>query len=78
MKKLLWHIGNSVDSATDIQKEHFMKKRLAHRVWECKYHIVWVPKNRRKAVYAKVKRDIGKILRRLYNEVLKNGPGVTS
>ena len=42
-----------------------MKKSLAHTVWECKYHIVWVPKNRRKIIYGKLKRDIGKILRKL-------------
>lgn len=42
-----------------------MKKNLAHTVWECKYHIVWVPKNRRKIVYGKLKRDIGAILRKL-------------
>ena len=42
-----------------------MKKRLAHTVWECKYHIVWVPKNRRKIVYGKLKRDIGKSFRKL-------------
>ncbi len=42
-----------------------MKRSLAHTVWECKYHIVWVPKNRRKVVYGKLKRDIGQILRKL-------------
>jgi len=48
-----------------------MKRSLAHTVWECKYHIVWVPKNRRKVVYGKLKRDIGQILRKLseYNGV---------
>ena len=42
-----------------------MKKSLSHTVWECKYHIVWVPKNRRKIIYGSLKKDIGKILRRL-------------
>ena len=42
-----------------------MKKSLAHSVWECKYHIVWVPKNRRKIIYGKLRKDIGAILRRL-------------
>ena len=42
-----------------------MKKSLAHTVWECKYHIVWVPKNRRKVAYGKLKKDIGQILRKL-------------
>ena len=31
--------------------------RLAHSVWDCKYHVVWIPKYRRKELYGK-KRDI--------------------
>ena len=42
-----------------------MKKTLAHTTWECKYHIVWVPKNRRKVIYGKLKGDVGQILRKL-------------
>ena len=42
-----------------------MKRSLAHTVWECKYHIVWVPKNRRKIIYGKLRKEIGFILRRL-------------
>ncbi|OOP56161.1 MAG: IS200/IS605 family transposase [Candidatus Brocadia carolinensis] len=34
-------------------------------MWECKYHIVWVPKRRRKVVYGKLREEIGTILRRL-------------
>ena len=41
------------------------KNTLAHTTWECKYHIVWAPKYRRKIVYGKLKADIGKILRDL-------------
>ena len=42
-----------------------MKKSLAHTVWECKYHIVWVSKNRRKIIFGKLRKEIGAILRRL-------------
>ena len=42
-----------------------MKKSLSHTVWECKYHVVWVPKKRRKIVYGKLRKEIGEILRRL-------------
>jgi len=41
------------------------KNTLAHTTWECKYHIVWAPKYRRRIVYGKLKADIGKILREL-------------
>lgn len=42
-----------------------MKNSLSHTVWECKYHVVWVPKNRRKVIYGKLRQEIGTILRRL-------------
>ena len=38
---------------------------LSHSKWRCQYHIVFAPKFRRKEIYAKIKRDIGKILRKL-------------
>ena len=31
--------------------------RLAHSVWDCKYHVVWIPKYRRKELYG-AKRQI--------------------
>jgi len=42
-----------------------VKQNLSHTVWECKYHIVWVPKKRRKVVYGKLRKELGTILRRL-------------
>ena len=38
---------------------------LSHTKWNCKYHIVFAPKYRRKEIYLKIKNDIGKILRQL-------------
>ena len=38
------------------------RNSLAHTKWECKYHIVFAPKFRRKIIYGKIKADIGKIL----------------
>ena len=38
---------------------------LSHSKWRCQYHIVFAPKFRRKEIYAKIKSDIGKILRKL-------------
>lgn len=38
---------------------------LSHCVWNCKYHIVFAPKYRRKVIYDKIKTDIGQILRKL-------------
>jgi putative transposase len=38
---------------------------LSHTKWECKYHIVFAPKFRRKEIFGKLKTDIGQILRQL-------------
>jgi putative transposase len=38
---------------------------LSHTKWNCMYHIVFTPKYRRKAIYGKIRSDIGKYLRRL-------------
>jgi len=37
----------------------------AHVKWDCKYHVVILPKYRRKTLYGRVRRDVGKILREL-------------
>ena len=38
---------------------------LSHTKWNCKYHIVFAPKYRRKVFYREKRRAIGKILRQL-------------
>ena len=51
------------------KEEYFMKEvsneSLAHTTWNCKYHIVFAPKYRRKIFYGEHKQEIGKILREL-------------
>ena len=37
----------------------------AHVKWECKYHVVIIPKYRRKVLYGEVRRQLGDILRDL-------------
>ena len=38
---------------------------LAHAKWECKYHVVWIPKYRRQALYAELRKHLGPVLREL-------------
>ena len=38
---------------------------LSHTKWNCKYHIVFAPKYRRKAFYGSNRLEIGAILREL-------------
>lgn len=40
-------------------------KSTTHSKYRCQYHIVFAPKYRRKEIYGKLKRDVGKILRKL-------------
>jgi putative transposase len=36
-----------------------------HTRWNCRYHIVWAPKFKRKIIYGKYRKEIGAILRKL-------------
>jgi putative transposase len=38
---------------------------LKHTTWDCKYHVVFIPKYRRKALYAQLRRDLGPVFRDL-------------
>ena len=38
---------------------------LSHTRWECKYHVVFIPKYRRKALFGQIRRDFGEIFHRL-------------
>ncbi len=38
---------------------------LSHTKWDCKYHIVFIPKCRRKVLYGKVRRNLGEVLHEL-------------
>jgi putative transposase len=38
---------------------------LSHSVWDCKYHIVWIPKCRKKELYGEVAQYLGEIFHEL-------------
>jgi putative transposase len=38
---------------------------LKHTTWECKYHVVFIAKCRRKVLYAQLQRDLGAVFRDL-------------
>ena len=38
---------------------------LSHSKWECKYHVVFIPKYRRKALYGELRQHLGEVFRRL-------------
>ena len=41
--------------------------KISHTSWNCKYHVVFTPKYRRKAFYGSRRLEIGAILRKLCN-----------
>ena len=38
---------------------------LSHTKWECKYHIVFIPKYRKKALYGALRQQLGEVLKQL-------------
>ena len=40
-------------------------RTLNHTEWECKYHVVFIPKYRRKVIYGQVRADLKEVFRRL-------------
>jgi putative transposase len=40
-------------------------KTLNHTKWECKYHVVFIPKMRRKVLYGELRRYLGEVFRGL-------------
>ncbi|HEU19477.1 MAG TPA: IS200/IS605 family transposase [Deltaproteobacteria bacterium] len=38
---------------------------LNHTTWECKYHVIWIPKCRRKAIYEQLRQYLGSTFRDL-------------
>ena len=49
------HNGKEV-TMTDYQ-------RLQHTLWECKYHVVFIPKYRRKALFTALRQELGPMFR---------------
>lgn len=43
-------------------------KKLNHTTWDCKYHIVFIPKGRRKVIYGNLRSRLGVLFRDLANQ----------
>ena len=37
-------------------------QRLTHTTWDCKYHVVFIPKKRKKMIFGAIRRHLGKVL----------------
>lgn len=39
--------------------------KLNHTTWDCKCHLIWIPKYRKKLIYGNLRKYLGEILREL-------------
>jgi REP-associated tyrosine transposase len=39
--------------------------KLSHTTWECKYHLIWIPKYRKKVIYGQLRKYLGEVFRDL-------------
>ena len=45
-----------------------IQQSLNYTVWECKYHIVWIPKYRRKVLFKELRKYLGSIFKDLASQ----------
>lgn len=45
------------------------KQSLAHTAWDCVYHVVWIPKYRRKVLYGQRRREIVEVIKTLVDRM---------
>ena len=65
-KSLMCYSKNGVASQTTQTQEASMDNNsLSHCKWGCQYHIVFIPKYRKKVLYGKVRDDIREIIKTL-------------
>jgi putative transposase len=38
---------------------------LSHTKWDCKYHVVFIPKRRRKVIYGQLRKHLGEVFHEL-------------
>ena len=48
---------------------------LNHSRWECKYHVVFIPKYRKKSIFGRIRAELGDIFRRLAEQRKPNRSG---
>jgi REP-associated tyrosine transposase len=44
---------------------------LSHSVWECKYHVVFIPEYRKQTLYGELRRRLGDVFRTLAKQKLR-------
>jgi putative transposase len=62
--------GLSESSISTKRRGSTMKEyqSLSHTTWDCKYHVVFIPKCRKKLIFGALRRELGEIFRDLANQ----------
>src|SRR5512139_3756119 len=63
----LYESPSNVNRSKFTEREAFMSnvQSLSHTKWECKYHLTWIQKCRRKELYGDLRKYLGEVLREL-------------
>ena len=48
--------------------EAMNEESLSHTRWDCTYHIVWIPKYRKKVLYYPNRKEVGALIRKLFEQ----------
>ena len=41
---------------------------LGHTAWDCKYHVIFIPKCRRRTLYGQLRQHLGEVFRKLASQ----------
>lgn len=41
---------------------------LSHTAWDCKYHVIFIPKRRRRTLYGELRQHLGEVFRKLASQ----------
>ena len=44
-----------------VNESQLLRFGINHATWECKYHVVFAPKYRKKLLFGKIKRHLGQV-----------------
>ncbi len=50
---------------------------LSHTKWECKYHVVFIPKCRRRTLYGELRKHLGEVFRWPYRRRAESRKGIS-
>jgi putative transposase len=67
----MFDITGRMRKPPDVNRSKLTKRRLlmsvcqslSHTTWDCKYHLVWIPKYRKKVIYDEIRKYLGEIVR---------------